>query len=199
MKQVKRKKAFIGAIINAVGSIAGGIGQAISAKKQAKAEEEQFQKEQREQYKQDIISSANALQEQFANQDYAKQIRNSQSLRNGGKVIMNKYRDRFYNKKKTKRCGGRAKKEDGGSWQSTVDDVASGIASGASGFGSLISAIATKPQEEKTIQNLSTPMNTGVKTLSTPTTGVQQNNNVNGINNAMRPAVRYGKKKRIRK
>lgn len=42
MKRIKKKKAFIGAIISGIGALAGTIGNAVKSKKQAKAQTEQL-------------------------------------------------------------------------------------------------------------------------------------------------------------
>lgn len=81
-----RDKAFIGAIVGTVGSIAGGI---ISGKKKKKAEEAAFAQAQEEQTQQDGINEAAALSSSYGNQDYVNDYQKKITLKNGGKVKNN--------------------------------------------------------------------------------------------------------------
>lgn len=94
-----RDKAFIGAIVGTVGSIAGGI---ISGKKKKKAEEAAFAQAQEEQTQQDGINEAAALSSSYGNQDYVNDYQKKITLKNGGKVKNNKdgFGDRVSNVKR---------------------------------------------------------------------------------------------------
>ena len=97
---VKRDKAFIGAVIGAVGNI---VGSAISANKKKKAEEKAFKMQQEEQYRQDSLAAAQAMTESYANQDYVDEYKKKVVLKNGGKMKMKKsnYTDRINHQKQT--------------------------------------------------------------------------------------------------
>ena len=101
-----RKKAFIGAVIGAVGNLAGGI---ISAHKQKRAQEKAYRQAQKEQTQNEGFQQAQAMSAQYANQDYVDEYRNKITLKNGGKVNMKKKgNDRIVMAKKLA-CGGRKK------------------------------------------------------------------------------------------
>ena len=61
MKKVRQKK-FIGAIIGAVGQVAGMIGNAVKAKKEAKAAQEKYEKEQTQANLQAAIENKQAIE-----------------------------------------------------------------------------------------------------------------------------------------
>lgn len=84
MKQYKdrqREKAFLGAIIGAATSIAGGI---ISGNKKKKAQERAQAEAQAAQNHKDAIQNAQALTSAYANQDYVDQYYNKFTLKYGG-------------------------------------------------------------------------------------------------------------------
>lgn len=78
-KDRQRQKAFIGAVIGAAASIAGGI---IKGNKQKKAQE----KVQAEQDHRDALQNARALTSAYANQDYVDQYNDKLTLKCGGRV-----------------------------------------------------------------------------------------------------------------
>ena len=78
-KDRQRQKAFIGAIIGAAASIAGGI---IKGNKQKKAQE----KAQAAQDHKDALQNAQALTSAYANQDYVGQYNDKLTLKCGGRV-----------------------------------------------------------------------------------------------------------------
>ena len=80
MKKIKKKKAFIGAIINGVGAIAGAIGQGIKAKKDAELQEQQYRNQQGLIYKQEAQQLANVLTQEANSQDYVQQMKNRVTL-----------------------------------------------------------------------------------------------------------------------
>lgn len=120
MKRCKRKKAFIGAIIGAVGSIAGGlIGSSASkraADKQYALQKEQWETNQKLQNRKDTLNIAKTLSNNYLNQDAAREFEQKVTLKNGGRM-KNKVE---YNKlfacggRSKKQCGGRNKKQCGG-------------------------------------------------------------------------------------
>lgn len=121
----KRRKAFIGAAIGLASSVIGGL---ISSNKQKKAQERQN----RIQNRKETYQQANALTDSYANQDY-----------------VDDFQDRIQFA-----CGGRRKKEDGGTepikpvnttptktdnfinWK---DELHGGIDAGLNGIGNIIS------------------------------------------------------------
>lgn len=78
-----RKKAFIGAVIGAAASIAGGI---IKGAKQKKAQERQQAEAQAAQDHKDALQNARALTSSYANQDYVDQYNDKLTLKCGGRV-----------------------------------------------------------------------------------------------------------------
>ena len=98
--RIKRDKAFIGAIIKGVGTLAKGIISARKAKKQAQ--------QQREDANRQIINQTNAnINAEMQNTDYINDYDDRIEFNNGGKVNMKKKgNDRVALAKKCK-CGGR--------------------------------------------------------------------------------------------
>ena len=151
-KIIKRDKAFIGAVIGAVGNIVGSV---ISANKKKKAEEKAFKMQQEEQYRQDALSAAQAMTESYANQDYVNEYKKKVVLKNGGEMKIKKsnYTDRIKNQKKYA-CGGRKKANFG----STIANQFSGnnlndnVGGMASGIGSIASALINEPNTPKMIK-----------------------------------------------
>lgn len=151
-KVVKRNKAFIGAIIGAVGNI---VGSAISAKKKKKAEEQAFKMQQEEQYRQDSLAAAQAMTQSYANQDYVDEYKKKVVLKNGGKMKtkQSNYTDRIKNQKKYA-CGGRKKADFGSTIANqfsgnNLNDSVGGI---ASGIGSIASSLINGPSAPKMIK-----------------------------------------------
>lgn len=95
IKQGERKKAFIGAIIGAAAGLVGG---GISAIKKGKAEQEAFQQQQDEQYRQEGVQQAQAMTSSYANQGYVDQYQDKFTLKGGGKVKLNKSLNKNLNK-----------------------------------------------------------------------------------------------------
>lgn len=151
-KVVKRNKAFIGAIIGAVGNI---VGSAISAKKKKKAEEQAFKMQQEEQYRQDSLAAAQTMTQSYANQDYVDEYKKKVVLKNGGKMKtkQSNYTDRIKNQKKYA-CGGRKKADFGSTIANqfsgnNLNDSVGGI---ASGIGSIASSLINGPSAPKMIK-----------------------------------------------
>lgn len=109
MKKVRQKK-FIGAILNAVGAIAGQIGGAVKAKKENELKEKQYENEQTQVLKQEAQQNLAALQQEANNQQYVDVMKQKITLKMGGK-----YKNRCGSKSKTKNT--RCKKELGTSEQ----------------------------------------------------------------------------------
>ena len=151
-KVVKRDKAFIGAIIGAVGNI---VGSAISANKKKKAEEKAFKMQQEEQYRQDSLAAAQAMTQSYANQDYVDEYKKKVVLKNGGKMKTKQgnYTDRIKNQKKYA-CGGRKKANFGSTIanQFTGNNLNDNVGGIASGIGSITSALINGPSTPKMIK-----------------------------------------------
>ena len=186
-KVVKRNKAFIGAIIGAVGNI---VGSAISANKKKKAEEKAFKMQQEEQYRQDSLAAAQAMTQSYANQDYVDEYKKKVVLKNGGKMKTKQgnYTDRIKNQKKYA-CGGRKKANFGSTIANqftgnNLNDTVEGI---ASGVGSIASSLISGPSTPKMIKKAD-GFNYAQKTSLTPnsystTQPVTQNVNQQVSNN----------------
>lgn len=151
-KVVKRNKAFIGAIIGAVGNI---VGSAISANKKKKAEEKAFKMQQEEQYRQDSLAAAQAMTQSYANQDYVDEYKKKVVLKNGGKMKTKQgnYTDRIKNQKKYA-CGGRKKANFGSTIanQFTGNNLNDSVGGIASGVGSIASSLISGPSTPKMIK-----------------------------------------------
>lgn len=151
-KVVKRDKAFIGAVIGAVGNI---VGSAISANKKKKAEEKAFKMQQEEQYRQDSLAAAQAMTESYANQDYVDEYKKKVVLKNGGKMKIkkNNYTDRINHQKKYA-CGGRKKANFGSTIanQFSGDNLNSNVGGIASGIGSVATALINSPSVPKMVK-----------------------------------------------
>lgn len=186
-KVVKRNKAFIGAIIGAVGNI---VGSAISANKKKKAEEKAFKMQQEEQYRQDSLAAAQAMTQSYANQDYVDEYKKKVVLKNGGKMKTKQgnYTDRIKNQKKYA-CGGRKKANFGSTIanQFTGNNLNDSVGGIASGVGSIASSLISGPSTPKMIKKAD-GFNYAQKTSLTPnsystTQPVTQNVNQQVSNN----------------
>ena len=100
MKQVRQKK-FIGAVIGAVGQVAGMIGNAVKAKKEAEAAQEKYKKEQTQVNLQSAIENKQAIQQELQNQDYVNAMKSKVEFKCGGSY---KNRTKTKSKTKNKRC-----------------------------------------------------------------------------------------------
>lgn len=151
-KIVKRNKAFIGAIIGAVGNI---VGSAISANKKKKAEEKAFKMQQEEQYRQDSLAAAQAMTQSYSNQDYVDEYKKKIVLKNGGKMKIKKsnYTDRIKNQKKYA-CGGRKKANFGSTIanQFSGDNLNNNVGGIASGIGSVTTALINSSSAPKMVK-----------------------------------------------
>ena len=78
VKRDNRKKAFLGALIGGVASIAGS---AIGAAKRRKAEREKLKQQQIEQNQNDAKAQAQALTASVANQDYVDEYNKKVTLK----------------------------------------------------------------------------------------------------------------------
>lgn len=208
IKTDNRKKAFLGALIGGVASIAGS---AIGAAKRRKAEREKLKQQQIEQNQNDAKAQAQALTASVANQDYVDEYNKKVTLRMGGNK---KFNDRIKsNKTKSNRifkCGGRKKAEMGsligqGGVGGEIGDAMSGIG----GLANSLFAPNSAPKQVKKADgfsttgpkiNIKTPdyvnstNNNNTNTTANPNTQ-QQNNQFADRSNALR----CGGKKRIKR
>lgn len=141
----QRDKAFIGAAIGAVTSIAGGlIGGAAKRRKQRKAEEKVMKEMQTEQNEEDTLQAAQALSSSYADQEYADEFTKKVTLRGGGKVTADSFGDRFTQMptRRSRSNKGRAKAEFG------KDDIANIInAVGTAASGTINSIYQNNPND----------------------------------------------------
>lgn len=208
IKTDNRKKAFLGALIGGVASIAGS---AIGAAKRRKAEREKLKQQQIEQNQNDAKIQAQALTASVANQDYVDEYNKKVTLKMGGDK---KFNDRIKsNKTKSNRifkCGGRKKAEMGsligqGGVGGEIGDAISGIG----GLTNSLFAPSSAPKQVKKADGFST---TGSK-VDIKTPDYVNNTNNNNTNTAANPntqqqnnqfvdrsnTLRCGGKKRIKR
>lgn len=148
LKKNGRDKKFIGAIIGAAASVAGGL---ISDNKKRKAENRAFRAEQAEQNRLDGVKQANAMSAVYSNQGYVDDYQNKVVLQNGGKVKAKQIKstDRV-NRAKKFAIGGRKKAGLG----SLVGEGGIGEEAGnaAGGLAGLASALLSKPSTPKVVK-----------------------------------------------
>lgn len=208
VKRDNRKKAFLGAIIGGVASIAGS---AIGAAKRRKAEREKLKQQQIEQNQNDAKAQAQALTASVANQDYVDEYNKKVTLKMGGDK---KFNDRIKsNKTKSNRifkCGGQKKAEMGSLiGQNGVGGEIGDAMSGIGGLANSLFAPSSAPKQVKKADGFST---TGPKVEMKTPDYVNSTNN-NNTNAAANPntqqqnnqfvdrsnALRCGGKKRIKR
>lgn len=208
IKTGNREKAFLGALIGGVASIAGS---AIGAAKRRKAEREKLKQQQIEQNQNDAKAQAQALTASVANQDYVDEYNKKVTLKMGGDK---KFNDRIKsNKTKSNRifkCGGRKKAEMGSLiGQNGVGGEIGDAMSGIGGLANSLFAPSSAPKQVKKADGFST---TGSK-VDIKTPDYVNNTNNNNTNTAANPntqqqnnqfvdrsnALRCGGKKRIKR
>lgn len=101
-----RDKAFIGAAVGAVASIATTL---IGNAKQKKEQEKAKRIAEKNEAIEDINSRAQSMNQQYANQEYVDEYKNKITLKNGGKVSMKKKGNDRIRMAKKFACGGRKK------------------------------------------------------------------------------------------
>lgn len=208
IKTDNRKKAFLGALIGGVASIAGS---AIGAAKKRKVEREKLKQQQIEQNQNDAKAQAQALTASVANQDYVDEYNKKVTLKMGGNK---KFNDRIKsNKTKSNRifkCGGRKKAEMGSLiGQNGVGGEIGDAMSGIGGLANSLFAPSSAPKQVKKADGFST---TGSK-VDIKTPDYVNNTNNNNTNTAANPntqqqnnqfvdrsnVLRCGGKKRIKR
>lgn len=208
IKTDNRKKAFLGALIGGVASIAGS---AIGAAKRRKAEREKLKQQQIEQNQNDAKAQAQALTAAVADQDYVDEYNKKVTLKMGGDK---KFNDRIKsNKTKSNRifkCGGRKKAEMGSLiGQNGVGGEIGDAMSGIGGLANSLFAPNSAPKQVKKADGFST---TGPK-INIKTPNYVNNTNNNNTNAAANPntqqqnnqfvdrsnTLRCGGKKRIKR
>lgn len=207
IKTDNRKKAFLGALIGGVASIAGS---AIGAAKRRKAEREKLKQQQIEQNQNDAKAQAQALTASVADQDYVDKYNKKVTLKMGGNK---KFNDRIKsNKTKSNRifkCGGQKKAEMGSLiGQNRVGGEIGDAMSGIGGLANSLFAPNSAPKQVKKADGFST---TGPK-INIKTPDYVNNTNNNNTNTAANPntqqqnnqfvdrsnTLRCGGKKRIK-
>lgn len=208
VKRDNRKKAFLGALIGGVASIAGS---AIGAAKRRKAEREQLRQQQIEQNQNDAKAQAQALTAAVADQDYVDEYNKKVTLKMGGNK---KFNDRIKsNKTKSNRifkCGGQKKAEMG----SLIgqNGVGGEIGDAMSGIGGLADSLFTPSSAPKQVKKADGFSTTGPKVEMKTPDYVNSTNN-NNTNTAANPntqqqnnqfvdrsnVLRCGGKKRIKR
>lgn len=184
IKTDNRKKAFLGALIGGVASIAGS---AIGAAKKRKAEREKLKQQQIEQNQNDAKAQAQALTANVANQDYVDEYNKKVTLKMGGDK---KFNDRIKsNKTKSNRifkCGGQKKAKMGSLiGQNGFGGEIGGAMSGIGGLANSLFAPSSAPKQVKKADGFST---TGPK-VEIKTPNYMNNTNNNDINNNINTAT----------
>lgn len=179
VKRDNRKKAFLGALIGGVASIAGS---AIGAAKRRKAEREKLKQQQIEQNQNDAKAQAQALTAAVADQDYVDEYNKKVTLKMGGNK---KFNDRIKsNKTKSNRifkCGGQKKAKMG----SLIgqNGVGGEIGDAMSGIGGLVNSLFTPSSAPKQVKKADGFSTTGPKVeIKTPDYMNNTNNNINNNN-----------------
>lgn len=179
VKRDNRKKAFLGALIGGVASIAGS---AIGAAKRRKAEREKLKQQQIEQNQNDAKAQAQALTASVADQDYVDEYNKKVTLKMGGNK---KFNDRIKsNKTKSNRifkCGGQKKAKMG----SLIgqNGVGGEIGDAMSGIGGLVNSLFTPSSASKQVKKADGFSTTGPKVeIKTPDYMNNTNNNINNNN-----------------
>lgn len=179
VKRDNRKKAFLGALIGGVASIAGS---AIGAAKRRKAEREKLKQQQIEQNQNDAKAQAQALTASVADQDYVDEYNKKVTLKMGGNK---KFNDRIKsNKTKSNRifkCGGQKKAKMG----SLIgqNGVGGEIGDAMSGIGGLANSLFTPSSAPKQVKKADGFSTTGPKVeIKTPDYMNNTNNNINNNN-----------------
>ena len=167
MKKIKKKKAFIGAIISGVGAIAGAIGQGIKAKKDAELQEQQYRNQQGEIYKKEAIDFANILTQEANSQDYVQQMKRRISI------------DRLGGQHKTKRIK-KKKAGLGAEWKNMsslnkANDITGGLGGAIGGVAGLIGGLTHNPKDY-TLKYADPIQAQAPKVLKAPNDMVQQTN-----------------------
>lgn len=184
IKTDNRKKAFLGALIGGVASIAGS---AIGAAKRRKAEREKLRQQQIEQNQNDAKAQAQALTASVADQDYVDEYNKKITLKMGGDK---KFNDRIKsNKTKSNRifkCGGRKKAEMGSLiGQNGVSGEIGDAMSGIGGLTNSLFAPSSAPKQVKKADGFST---TGPK-INIKTPDYVNNTNNNNTNTAANSTI----------
>lgn len=179
VKRDNRKKAFLGALIGGVASIAGSV---IGAAKRRKAEREKLKQQQIEQNQNDAKAQAQALTAAVADQDYVDEYNKKVTLKMGGNK---KFNDRIKsNKTKSNRifkCGGQKKAKMG----SLIgqNGVGGEIGDAMSGIGGLANSLFTPSSAPKQVKKADGFSTTGPKVeIKTPNYMNNTNNNINNNN-----------------
>lgn len=196
-KRIKRKQAFIGSII---GGVANAVGSIVSSKKENDAKEKLFQEQQTAQNRKEAYQQAANLTSAYSNQNYVDDYKSRITLKNGGHMKNNKSnKDEFYDRIKLNKkysCGGRKKKFLGSSQGGDV----LGIGQAIGGIGNMVGQFM-KNNEQKTVKenlgydyttktglenrdyNLNNNMNNNLNNNFMSNNFNNENNNTNNVNN----------------
>lgn len=103
IKNIKRNKAFLGAVIGAIGSVASN---ALSSYLSAKQQKEANEKVLVEQNRQNAFATAQNLSEAYADQSYVDDFNKRITFRAGGKLNL-----RGYDRIEVMKMGGRKRRK----------------------------------------------------------------------------------------
>lgn len=175
IKTDNRKKAFLGALIGGIASIAGS---AIGAAKSRKAEKEKLKQQQIEQNQNDAKAQARALTANVADQDYVDEYNKKVTLKMGGDK---KFNDRI---KSNKTKSNRIFKYGAGGEIGVGREIGDAM-SGIGGFTNSLLGGSSVPKQVKKADRFST---TGPK-VEIKTPNYMNNTNNNDINNNINTAT----------
>lgn len=167
MKKIKKKKAFIGAIIEGVKDITGTISGVINAKRQADATRKEYERQQGEIYANEALQLGNVLTQEANSQDYVQQMKRRVTFKMGGD-----YKDRFKSNNKKKANLGTTSTTFGQTGNEYAQVANAGIT------GATVAAImgAINPTETLTLKQNAPVQAQTPKVLKAPNDMVQQTN-----------------------
>lgn len=187
MKRIKKKKAWLGAAIGAIGAIAGAIGNGIKAKKDAEAKQEAYENQQGQIFAQNAQKTANIFSQEAQNQGYVQQMKDRITyFKMGGN-----FKNRFYkskNKKKKANLGATTSGTENaaGGIGNAAGGIISGIGSAVGGIGGLVTSLVYQPKDYtlKNVDNITlqtpkiikNPYNTTEENINQEQQAIQQQN-----------------------
>lgn len=176
MKKIKKKKAWLGAVISAIGSIAGAVANGIGAKKDAEAKQDAYENQQGQLFAQNAQKTANIFSQESQNQGYVQQMKDRITYSKMG----GNFKNRFYkskNKKKKANLGTTSEiNNTSGGIKNTAGGIISGIGNAASGIGGLVTSLAYQPKDY-TLQNVDNVTLQTPKIIKNPYNTTEENIN----------------------
>lgn len=196
----QRQEAFLGAVIGAVGNIAGSL---ITAHKKKKAEEKAYKEQQTIQNRQDTLQQAQTMSADYANQDYIDEYNKKITLKMGGQRTNKTYRNRKSNSYV------RDKKFIGGLLNKMGSEGIGGVANLATSLLTPVSApktvqksdgfIASTPKTSITTPNYAASINNKQQSIINNANSLNTTNAGNPIYDDRLSALRMGGKRKAKR